>query len=251
MSLSGRVALVTAGHLGIGRAISLGLAEDGADIALSYRSDARAAEECVRAIEALGRRARAYASDAADLAACESLAREARADLGPIEILICNAGSSGREAPVRETPASELEAMLRLNAIAPHQLARAVLPEMRARRRGSIVAISSIVTDRRGAGYAPYAMSKAALEAFVSVLAKEEHSHAIRVNCVAPGLVSTEMGRRYVRSISGQEAFEPIAGSLPFGRVCTPEEVAHAVRFLVSDRAGYVNGERIRVDGGA
>jgi NAD(P)-dependent dehydrogenase (short-subunit alcohol dehydrogenase family) len=251
MSLAGRVALVTAGHLGIGRSISLGLAEDGADVALSYRGDAAAAESCVRAIEALGRRARAYRSDASNLADCEALVRSARAELGAIEILICNAGSSGRDAPVRETPAAELEAVLRLNAIAPHQLARAVLPEMRARRRGCIVAISSVVTDRRGAGYAPYAMSKAALEALVSVLAKEEHAHGIRVNCVAPGLVATEMGRRYVRSVSGQDEFAELAGSLPFGRVCAPDEVAQVVRFLVSERASYVNGAKLRVDGGA
>lgn len=127
---------------------------------------------------------------------------------------------------------------------------RAVIPEMRARGRGQIVLISSVVTDQRGAGYAPYAMSKAALEALASVLAKEERAHGIRVNVVAPGLVATEMGKRYVRSLSGQDEFEPIAGALPFGRVCEPEEVAAAVRFLVSDRASYVTGEKLRVHGG-
>ncbi len=250
MSLAGRVALVTAGHAGIGRAISLGLAEDGADVALSYRSDAALAESCVRAIEARGARARAYRSDASDLADCAALVRSTRADLGPIDILVCNAGSSGRACPVAETEALELEALLRLNAVAPHQLARAVIPEMRARGRGQIVLISSVVTDQRGAGYAPYAMSKAALEALASVLAKEERAHGIRVNVVAPGLVATEMGKRYVRSLSGQDEFEPIAGALPFGRVCDPEEVAAAVRFLVSDRASYVTGEKLRVHGG-
>ncbi len=250
MSLAGRVALVTAGHAGIGRAIALGLAQDGADLALSYRSDGDAAASCVAAIEALGRRARAYRSDASDLADCETLVRAARRDLGPIEILVCNAGSSGRECPVALTPASELEALLRLNAIAPHQLARAVIPEMRARGGGQIVMLSSVVTDLRGAGYAPYAMSKAALEALASVLAKEERAHGIRVNVVAPGLVATEMGRRYVRSLTGQDAFAPIAGVLPFGRVCEPEEVARVVRFLVSPGASYVTGEKLRVHGG-
>lgn len=250
MSLRGRVALITAGHAGIGRAISLGLAEDGADVALSYRSDAALAASCVREIEACGARARAYRSDASDLADCAALVRAARADLGPIGILVCNAGSSGRECPVADTGVEELEAMLRLNAVAPHQLARAVIPEMRARGRGQIVLISSIVTDVRGAGYAPYAMSKAALEALASVLAAEERAHGIRVNVVAPGLVATEMGKRYVRSVSGQDEFAPISGTLPFGRVCEPEEVAAVVRFLVSDRASYVTGEKLRVHGG-
>jgi len=248
--LEGRVALVTAGGRGIGRAIALGLAQDGADVAVNYRSDARAAAEVVRAIEGLGRRACALAADASDPAACRALVAEASRALGPVDLLVCNAGSEGRDRPVVDTEPEELLSVMALNAVGPHQLARAAIPAMRRRGGGDIVMLSSVVTDVRGAGYAPYAMSKAALEALASVLAKEERAHGIRVNVVAPGLTETEMGRRYVRETTGGDDFGAVAPALPFGRVCQPEEVAAVVRFLVSEAASYVTGERIRVSGG-
>ena len=250
MSLAGRIALVTAGSQGIGRAIALGLAEDGADVAVNYRSDARAADEVVRAIEAQGRRAVALRADVSDPDACRALVESAASALGPVDLLVCNAGTEGRERAVAETDAEELLAVLRLNAVGPHQLARAALPGMRSRGGGDVVMLSSVVTDVRGAGYAPYAMSKAALEALASVLAREEREHGIRVNVVAPGLVETEMGRRYVRATTGGDDIQAVAPALPFGRVCQPEEVAAVVRFLVSPAASYVTGERIRVHGG-
>jgi NAD(P)-dependent dehydrogenase (short-subunit alcohol dehydrogenase family) len=248
--LAGRVALVTAGHLGIGRAIAEGLAEDGADVAVNYRGDAAAAALAVRAIEARGRRTVALRADVSDPAACRALVADASRALGPVDLLVCNAGTEGRERPVAETGDEELLAALRVNAIGPHQLARAAIPGMRARGGGDVVMLSSVVTDVRGAGYAPYAMSKAALEALASVLAKEERAHGIRVNVVAPGLTRTEMGRRYVRAVTGGDDFGPLAPALPFGRVCGPEEVAAVVRFLVSPAASYVSGARVRVDGG-
>jgi NAD(P)-dependent dehydrogenase (short-subunit alcohol dehydrogenase family) len=250
VSLAGRVALVTAGARGIGRAISLGLAEDGADVAVNYRSDARAAAEVVRAVEGLGRRACALRADVSDPAACRALVERATRALGPVDLLVCNAGTEGRDRPVVDTETEELTGVMALNAIGPHQLARAAIPGMRRRGAGDIVMLSSVVTDVRGAGYAPYAMSKAALEALASVLAKEERAHGIRVNVVAPGLTQTEMGRRYVLATTGGDDFAALAPALPFGRVCQPEEVASVVRFLVSDAAAYVTGERIRVSGG-
>jgi NAD(P)-dependent dehydrogenase (short-subunit alcohol dehydrogenase family) len=250
MSLAGRVALVTAGGRGIGRAIALGLAEDGADVAVNYLADSRAASEVVRAIGSRGRRAIALRADVSEPASCLALVEAASRELGPVDLLVCNAGSEGRERPVAETEAGELLAVMLLNAVGPHQLARAAIPGMRRRGGGDIVLLSSVVTDVRGAGYAPYAMSKSALEALGSVLAKEERAHGIRVNVVAPGLVETEMGRRYVRATTGSDDFGAVASALPFGRVCRPEEVAAVVRFLVSPAASYVTGERIRVSGG-
>ncbi len=137
---------------------------------------------------------------------------------------------------------------MRTHAIGPHWLSAAVLPEMRTRPRGDIVFISSAATRRYAANGAPYNMGKSAMEALALTLAKEEREHGIHVNIVAPGLVRTEMGRRLVRAWGQDiEAMDP---AMPFGRVCRPEDVADVVRWLVSDQAGYVNGERIYVDAG-
>jgi NAD(P)-dependent dehydrogenase (short-subunit alcohol dehydrogenase family) len=118
------------------------------------------------------------------------------------------------------------------------------------RPRGDIVMISSIATLQMAAGGAPYSMGKAAMEALALTLAKEEKKHSIRVNIVAPGLVETEMGRRLARATMGIQDLRQLDAVMPFGRVCQPEDVANIVRFLVSDAASYITGEKINVYGG-
>jgi NAD(P)-dependent dehydrogenase (short-subunit alcohol dehydrogenase family) len=120
---------------------------------------------------------------------------------------------------------------------------------MRSRPRGDVVMISSSATAHMAAYGAPYNMGKAAMEALAFTLAKEERAHGVRVNVVAPGLVETEMGRRLVRAMGVEDIATMHAGS-PFGRVCQPSDVAAVVRFLVSEQAGYVSGQRIRLDAG-
>ncbi len=242
--------MVTGGHHGIGRAIALALAEDGADVAITYRSRPETAADCVEQIRALGRQAICVqaALDVPDeLEAAADAVLEA---FGPVGILVHNAGLDFPGAPVSETEESELDRLMRINAYVPHQLSRRLLPGMRTLPRGDIVMLSSVVTQVLGAGYAPYAMSKAAAEALAVVLAKEEREHGIHVNVVAPGLVETEMGRRYVDAIADVEDLRALDAIMPYGRVCQPEEVADVVRFLVSSGASYVNGQRIYVDGG-
>ena len=139
--------------------------------------------------------------------------------------------------------------MLQINAVAPHHLSRLVLPRMRTLGRGDIVMVSSMLTEVKGAGYAPYCMSKSALEALAVVLAKEERSHGIHVNTVAPGLVETPLGMRYVTALGGQH-MRDLDAVVPYGRVCQPEQVASVVAFLVSGDASYVNGQTIYVHGG-
>jgi NAD(P)-dependent dehydrogenase (short-subunit alcohol dehydrogenase family) len=250
MSLAGRVALVTGGGRGIGRAIAIGLAEDGADVAVSYRRDAAAADETVAALRALGRRALACEAAIDDYQASERLVAAVAAELGPVDLLVHNAGIASRGKSVAETDPGELERVVRVHALGPHVLTRLVLPGMRARTRGDVVFVSSIATLHYPANGAPYGMGKAAMEALAFTLAREERRHGIHVNVVAPGVVETEMGRRLVRATRGVEDMRALDRHMPFGRVCQPEDVANVVRFLVSERAGYLTGERIYVHGG-
>ena len=250
MTLGGRVALVTGGGRGIGRAIALALAEDGADVAVNYRRDEAAAKETVAAIEALGRRARAYAADVGSLDEGRAMVEAALADFGFVDILVNNAGIASRGQSVLDTDPAELERVVRTHALGAHHLCQAVLPSMRSRPRGDIVMISSAVTVHMGPNGAPYNMGKAALEALALTLAKEERPHGVHVNIVAPGLVDTAMGQRLARAVSGVEDIHELDAHAPYGRVCDPEDVAGVVRFLVSDAAGYLTGQKIVVDGG-
>jgi NAD(P)-dependent dehydrogenase (short-subunit alcohol dehydrogenase family) len=151
---------------------------------------------------------------------------------------------------VADTDVDEVERLIRTHAIGAHTLCRALLPSMRGRPRGDIVMISSVISRDTPANGAPYAMAKAALEALAFTLAREERRHGIHVNVVAPGLVDTDMGRRLARATMGAEDIHELDARFPFGRVCSPEDVAGVVRFFVSAAAGYVTGERIYVDAG-
>jgi 3-oxoacyl-[acyl-carrier protein] reductase len=247
--LEGRVALVTGGGRGIGRAISVALAEGGADVAVNYRRDADAAAETVGAIEALGRRALAIAGSVDSLDDDRRMVTAAIEAFGFVDILVNNAGISSRGKSVADTDPDELDRVVRTHALGPHHLCQAVLPSMRERPRGDIIMISSAATRSHAANGAPYNMGKAALEALAFTLAKEERRHGIHVNIVAPGLVETEMGRRLMKAVAGIDDLRTLDRSMPFGRVCQPEDVAAVVRYLVSD-GNYVSGERIYVDGG-
>lgn len=250
MSLAGRVALVTGGGRGIGRAFSEGLAADGATIAVNYRRDEEAARETVAAIEAAGGKARAYQASVDSFEECQAMVEQVLAEFGKIDILINNAGIASRGNAVADTDPAEMERVVRTHAFGAFYLSKLVLPSMRQQPRGDIIMISSAATKHFGANGAPYNMGKAALEALAWGLAKEERRHNIHVNIVGPGLVDTEMGRRLARATQGAQNIRDIDPLSPFGHVCQPEEVAAVVRFLVSEGAGYVTGERIYVDGG-
>jgi 3-oxoacyl-[acyl-carrier protein] reductase len=150
-----------------------------------------------------------------------------------------------------DTTPDEASRVIAIHAVAAHHLCRLILPSMRTLSRGDIVMLSSVATKLNGAYGAPYNMAKAALEALALTLAKEEVSHGIHVNIVAPGLVDTDMGRRLAMARSGTEDMRSLDASSPFGRVCQPEDVADVVRYLVSAGAGYVTGQRVTIDGGA
>ena len=250
MSLAGRVALVTGGGRGIGRAIALALAEDGADVAVNYRRDEEAAKETVAAVEALGRRAGAYRASVDQADENAEMVEAVLHDFGHVGILVNNAGIASRGQSVKNTDPAELERVIRTHALGPHQLCQLVIPSMRLQPRGDVVMISSVATLHHAAGGAPYNMGKAAMESLALTLSKEEKRHGIHVNIVAPGLVETEMGRRLMKATAGVDDLRQLDASMPFGRVCQPEDVANAVRFVVSDRASYLTGEKICVHGG-
>jgi 3-oxoacyl-[acyl-carrier protein] reductase len=250
MSLAGRVAIVTGGGRGIGRAISIGLAEDGATVAVNYRRDEEAAKETVAAIQAAGGKAAAYAASVESWDDDQRMVEAVVRDFGHVDILVNNAGIASRGQAVADTDPAEMERVVRTHAFGAFYMSKLVLPSMRTRPRGDIVMISSAATQSMGGNGSPYNMGKAALEALAQTLYKEERRNGIHVNIVAPGLVDTEMGSRLARATRGVTDIHELDANSAFGHVCSPEEIASVVRFVVSDAASYVTGQRIYVDGG-
>lgn len=248
--LDGRVAVVTGGGRGIGAGIALALAQAGADVAVNYTRNPETAEETAEAIRALGRRANTYKCDVSDLDECEALAKQAVADLGPVSILINNAGIASRGQSVADTNPAEMERVLRTHTFGAFYMSHFLVPQMRELERGDVIMITSGATHSFGANGAPYNMAKNAMEALAWTLAKEERRHNIHVNIVGPGLVDTEMGKRLVRATRGVDDIRTLDADSAFGHVCTPAEIGSVVAFLCSPGAGYVTNQRIYVDGG-
>jgi NAD(P)-dependent dehydrogenase (short-subunit alcohol dehydrogenase family) len=244
-----RVALVSGGSRGIGRACALALAGDGFDVAVNFRRDGDAAADTVQAVEALGRKAKAYQASVESAPDDEAMVGAVLGDFGSIDTLVHAAGIASRGHSVVDTDPVELERVIAIHALGAHHLCRLVVPSMRTQPRGDVVFVSSVAAKILAPNSSPYNMAKAALEALAMTLAKEERRHGIHVNVVAPGLVVTEMGRRLVRAM-GVEDISTMDANAPFGRVCRPEDVATVVRFLCSEEAGYLSGQVITVDGG-
>jgi 3-oxoacyl-[acyl-carrier protein] reductase len=250
MGLEGRVALVTGGGRGIGRAVSLALAEDGADVAINYRRDEEAATDTVADIEKLGRRGAKYHASVDSWDEDAAMVDAVLSDFGGVDILVNNAGIASRGHSVVDTDPAEFDRVWRIHTFGAFALSKLVLPSMRERPRGDIVMVSSNATVYLAGHSSPYNVAKAGLEALARTLAKEERRHNVHVNIVAPGLVETEMGRRLVKGAMGVEDITTLHGGSPFGHVCSPEEVADVVRFLVSDAGGYLTDQKLTVDGG-
>lgn len=247
---AGRIALVTGGGRGIGRAVALALAEDGADVGVNFVRDEDSANETVNEIEALGRRAVACPAAVENAAACETMVETVTRELGPVDILVNNAGIASRGHNVEKTDPQELEQVMRIHALGPHRLCQLVLPGMKKKKRGDILMISSTATLHMAGFAGPYNMAKAAMEALAFTLAKEVRHRGIRVNVIAPGLVETEMGRRLMKAAFAVEDLHEIEARMPFGRICQPEDIANTIRFLVSDAGSYITGEKLNVHGG-
>jgi 3-oxoacyl-[acyl-carrier protein] reductase len=229
-SLAGRVALVTGGGRGVGRGISMALAADGATVAVNYRRDSESAEETVAAIVAAGGKAQAYSASVDDYEQNAEMVAAIEAEHGAIGILVNNAGIASRGQSVEQTDPAELQRVVATHAFGPHYLSKLVIPKMRTLDRGDIVMISSVATRSLSGFGAPYNMGKTAMEALA--------------------LVDTDMGQRLMNALQGVEDIRTLDDSMPWGRVCQPEDVANVVSFLVSDANSYLTGERLYCDGG-
>ena len=252
-SLSGRNALVTGASRGIGRAIALKLASEGANIIVNYANSASSAEDVVTEIRELGVRAEAIQADVSDRSACEAMVDSAIKVFGQIDMLVNNAGigSSGINRPtITEATYEQYELLLGANLWGPIYMSKALVPHMRSAERSDIVMISSVATDTYSERMGLYSIGKAGMEALAYTLAKEERSHGMRVNVVAPGLVDTDMGRKLITLLPGSDDMRARDVAAPFGYVCTPEDIASAVYFLVSENGRYLTNQRIAVNGG-
>jgi 3-oxoacyl-[acyl-carrier protein] reductase len=247
IDLTGKVALVTGGSRGIGAACCRLLAQAGADLAVNYRRRAEKAQEVVRGVTALGRRALAVGADVADPRQVDLMIRSVRESLGGLDIVVSNAGiwTGGR---IEELTDADWARMLAVNLTGAFHVARATVPLLRERGGGSLVFITSTAGQRGEAEHSHYAASKGGLIALTRSLAVELAPHGIRVNAVAPGWIRTDMTEAYLRPDRIQESLkEPI----PLGKPGEPEDVAGAVVFLASDLARHITGAVINVNGGA
>jgi len=242
--LEGKIALVTGGSRGIGRAIVETLAADGVDVTFLYRGNAAAAEDVVAMAAVAGMRVAALRTDIRDARACEATVEQLAEDKGTIDILVNNAGVV-RDNVLTGMSDDEVKDVLDTNIGGVFNVTRAVAPFMVSRRRGNIVNLSSVSATRGGRGQTNYAASKGAIEAFTRALAVELAPRGIRVNAVAPGVIETDMSQA-VRDAAGDE----VKSRILLRRFGSPQDVANAVWFLASQLSDYMTGQVVHVDGG-
>ncbi len=243
-SLAGRNAIVTGGSRGIGRAIALGLAEAGADIALAYRERRDEADEVVKEIEKSGRRAVALQMDVTDRTSVDAVAKDSRA-LGPISILINNAGVN-KPTDFDKVTDADWDSIVDVNLKGPFICAQVFLPLLAQAGNGSIVHIGSVSGQYGGPRTAHYAASKAGLISLAQVIARFGAQHGVRSNTVAAGIIASDMGQAGLAAASVQKAAENIL----LKRLGLAREVSDAVVFLASDAASYITAQTINVNGG-
>ncbi|HTK80739.1 MAG TPA: 3-oxoacyl-[acyl-carrier-protein] reductase [Bacteroidota bacterium] len=244
MNLKDKIALVTGGSRGIGKAIALGLADAGAHVFITYRSSAAEAEAIVGAIKKKGCDSGAFQSDAADFNQSKEIVEKIVQSKTRIDILVNNAGITKDGLLMRMTE-EDWDAVIDTNLKSVFNLSKAALRPMMGQRSGKIINITSIAGVIGNAGQANYAASKAGVIGFTKSLAKEVGSRNIQVNAVAPGFVETDMTAKL-----NDEQRKKLEENIPLKRTAKPEEIAGVVRFLASSAADYITGQVICVDGG-
>jgi 3-oxoacyl-[acyl-carrier protein] reductase len=244
IDLSGKSAVVTGGSRGIGRAIAIRLATQGADVAFSYRGNEAAAKETAAAIEALGRRALPVQADVSDPAAADALVKAALEAFGKIDILVNNAGVT-RDDLIMRMSLDDWRTVLETNLFGAFYVIKAVTRPMLKAKGGRIINITSVSGQAGQMGQANYSSAKAGLIGLTKASARELASRSITVNAVAPGFVLTELTQDLPDALKDE-----ITARTPLGRFGETTEIADAVAFLASDEAGYITGHVLAVDGG-
>ncbi|WP_352415868.1 elongation factor P 5-aminopentanone reductase [Oscillibacter ruminantium] len=240
-----KVALVTGGGRGIGRAIARKLAEQGYDVAVNYQQSRAVAEELVNELRQAGCRAGAFQADVAEPDAVKTMLHAVETELGPVETLVNNAGIALPGGLFQDVDDETWNRAFAVNVGGMRNVIRAVLPHMLHEKRGSIVNLSSIWGLRGASCEVTYACTKAAVVGLTRSLALELAPSHIRVNAVAPGCIDTDM----VRSL-GRETMDALAQDTPLGRLGTPEDIAAAVAFLAGEDASFITGQVLTADGG-
>ena len=241
--LDGKVALVTGAARGIGKAIALKFASEGADVAFTDLVINEAAEETVKEIEAFGHKVKAYASNAADFAQTQEVVDQIMADFGHIDILVNNAGIT-KDGLMLRMSEPQWDAVINVNLKSAFNFIHALTPIMARQRGGSIINMSSVVGVSGNAGQCNYSASKAGLIGLAKSIAKEMGPRGIRANCIAPGFIISDM----TKALS-EEVREQWMKTIPLRRGGTPEDVANVALFLASDLSSYVSGQVIHVCG--
>ena len=244
MLLDGKCALVTGASRGIGRAIALKLASEGAKVALNFAGSAAAAEEVKKEIEAAGGEAITVQADVSDPASVEAMVQTVSEAFGQIDILVNNAGIT-RDGLLMRMKDEDFDAVINTNLKGIFYTTKLVSKLMMKKRFGRIVNMASVVGLTGNAGQTNYAAAKAGVIGFSKSAAKELAARGITVNMVAPGFIETDM-----TAVIPEKAKEAMMGGIPLGRAGKPEDVANAVLFLVSDQAAYITGQVLKVDGG-
>ena len=244
MLLDGKCALVTGASRGIGRAVALKLASEGAKVALNFAGNEAAANEVRQEIEAAGGQAILVKADVANEAAVQEMVQKTADAFGRIDILVNNAGIT-RDGLLARMKEEDWDAVLSTNLKGVFLTTKAVAKLMMKQRAGRIVNMASVVGVTGNAGQANYSAAKAGVIGFTKTIAKELASRGVTVNAVAPGFIDTDM-----TSVLSDKAKEAALSGIPLGRMGTPEDIADAVLFLVSDQASYITGQVLHVDGG-
>ncbi len=244
MRFEGKVALVTGASRGIGRAIALALAAEGADVAVNYAGSEAAAKEVAAEIEAMGRKAFVIQADIASTEASTAMVDAVVKEFGRIDVLVNNAGIT-RDGLLMRMKEEDWDAVITTNLKGVFNCTKAAIKYMMKQKSGNIVNISSIVGVMGNAGQANYCAAKAGVIGFTKATAKEVAARGIRVNAIAPGFIKTDM-----TSVLPEKVVEAMLAGIPLNRLGETEDIAKAVLFLASSDANYITGQTLHVDGG-